>query len=42
VQNVRQPLDVHPVFRIVGIWAELNMGWPKFNWKAKVMCRDDM
>jgi hypothetical protein len=26
----------------VGIWAKLNICWPKFNWKAKVMCMDDM
>jgi hypothetical protein len=27
---------------VVTIWAEFTMGWPKFNWKANVVCRDDM
>jgi hypothetical protein len=27
---------------IVIIWAEFTMGSPKFNWKVKVVCRDDM
>jgi hypothetical protein len=26
----------------VRIWAEFTMGWSKFNWKAKVVCTDDM
>jgi hypothetical protein len=27
---------------IVGNWAELNMGWLKFTWKANVVCSDNM
>jgi hypothetical protein len=27
---------------IARIWDELNMGWPKFNCKANVVCRDNM
>jgi hypothetical protein len=26
----------------VRIWAKFTMGWSKFNWKAKVVCRKDM